>query len=86
MIPPRSRGGIAPYGWVKDRALRQWVPVPEEQATVRYIQGQRDAGSSCEAIANALTTAGTPPRVGDRWHAMAVWRIDRRATMKETTP
>lgn len=86
MTPPRSRGGIAPYGWIKDRTLKQWVPVPEEQAIVRYIQAMRGRGESCEAIANALTTAGTPPRVGDRWHAMTVWRIGRRAMTEEATP
>jgi hypothetical protein len=86
LTPPRSRGGIAPYGWIKDRTLKQWVQIPEEQKIVHYIQALRDAGASCEAIANALTSAGTPPRVGDRWHAMTVWRIGRRAMTEETTP
>jgi len=85
MTAPQSRGGIAPYGWIKDRTLKQWVEVPEEQGIVRYIQATRATGASCEAIADALTTAAIPPRVGDRWHAMTVWRICRRATREEAT-
>jgi hypothetical protein len=47
--------------------------------TVRLIRVMRDAGSSWQKIADALTAEGVETGQGGKWHAATVRRIYLRA-------
>lgn len=65
-----SLGKPAPFGY--RYAGQVLVPVPEERPTIERIFGEFLAGTSKQAIADALNRAGTTTRRGRPW---TIWSI-----------
>jgi DNA invertase Pin-like site-specific DNA recombinase len=76
IIGERTKSGLAS---VKARGTKVGRKSGVADETVRLIRVMRDAGSSWQKIADALTAEGVETGQGGKWHAATVRRIYLRA-------
>lgn len=66
-------GGRPRYGLMAED--KELVEHPEEAATVLRIRCLREEGYSLRQIAGTLESEGRRPKIGSKWHPMAVARV-----------
>lgn len=73
----RKISRFCPFGFVEEDG--NWIPDPEEQATIKRMREMHASGWSTHAIADTLNAAGIPAKRSGLWRGAVIGRILARA-------